>query len=124
MIKGVVIGDNKGYKIAISEDWIKAHGIYRRNGMFWAIDLDGKYEDGDWCDLAFFPYWDGMINEETGEAEFCTPIYVENTNVCVGRHFYHNDRFVSGWESDRPNWIDIDPIEWVDIEPLKIAKVL
>lgn len=136
MIKGVVLSDSRGFKIGVSERYIKEVGIYRHNGMFWATNDKEyfRYADGDYCDVAFWPFYNGDLNPESGEVEFCVPVYTgDNEKVSVGRHFYHEHGFSepewyfgSAYTSDREKGLDIDihEIDWIDIEPLKIHKVL
>ena len=124
MIKGVVLSDCHGNKIGVAETWIKRNG-YKNNSMFLADNPKQEYEDGDYCNLAVWPFYNSVVNPKTGELEiFPVPKYIDDCKVSVCRYFYHNNTFQNGWKSDRKNDVDIYDVEWQDIESLKIKKLL
>lgn len=136
MIKGIVLTDNHGNKIAISYDFAKNN--YNTNGMkkgkYYAIFPEQKYEEGDWIEVALFPFWVTKLDKNNNFVKLKNPELDEYDNVGLARYFYHNIssseqepnwQFVKALESDDENDIDYNAeIDWVDIEPLKMKKVL
>lgn len=124
MIKGVILSDCHGNKIAVAESWIKRNG-HKNDRMFLADNSKQKYEEGDYCDLAVWPFYNSVVNPKTHELEILpVPKYIDDCNVSVCRYFYHNGTFQIPWETDQQLDIDIHDIEWQDIEKLEIEKLL
>jgi len=136
MMRGIVLKDSKGNKIAISYDFVKNN--YNKNGMskgkYYAIFPEQKYEEGDWVEVASFSFWIFKLDKNNNFVKLENPELDEHDSVGLLRYFYHNIslseqepnwQFIEALESDEENDLDYNAeIDWIDIEHLKMKKLL